>query len=120
LTFVEFSREVFAYSIALLVIGSFVYFFYYAITETTDLEMAKEVTALFGGYVAAVLVYYFGQKQAQTLTNTAVKAEKERDTAVGKVNIASSGLDDLTDERAIIKAQFKAEIEKLKRLEKDN
>lgn len=73
------SKEFYAYTIAILVIGSFVFFFGYSLITKPTIDTAKDVTSLYGGYVAAVLVYFFGQKQSQILTTQAVKAEKERD-----------------------------------------
>lgn len=75
----EYTRETFAFTIAVLVIGSFVWFFWYALSTKPTIDTAKDVSALFGGYVAAVLVYYFGQKQAQNLTNQAVEARTEQE-----------------------------------------
>lgn len=72
-------KENFAFIIAILVIGSFVIFFGYALIEKPTTDTAKDVTSLYGGYVAAVLVYFFGQKQAQNLTNQAVQASADRD-----------------------------------------
>lgn len=113
MTRIDYTREIFSFSIAILVIGSFVYFFWYALTTKSDINTAKEVSALFGGYVAAVLVYYFGQKQAQNLTNQAVEARTEQEkfkkayeNDKSRIDHSTTNLNRLVNELENLKKQY--------------
>ncbi|MCE9652085.1 MAG: hypothetical protein K8Q89_03360 [Nitrosarchaeum sp.] len=57
-----------AYSIALIVIIPFIVYFGTSLF-VLGIESTKEMTALLGGYVATVLVYFFGKEQSQSLSN---------------------------------------------------
>lgn len=83
------------------------------------MNTAKEVTALFGGYVAAVLVYYFGQKQAQSLTNQAVEAKTDYEVLLQKVQTAKTLAFTLMEDRDKLLNKLEEYEEKLKRLEND-
>lgn len=106
------NKELHAFIIAILVIGSFVVFFGYSLVEKPTMDTAKEVVSLFGGYVAAVLVYFFGQKQAQTLTNQAVEATTERDKFKKAHETDTSSINESTETMR----QLKDQIETLKKL----
>ncbi len=76
---VNYDKQNQAFIIALIVISAFVLYFGLSLF-ILGIDATKEMTALLGGYVATVLVYFFGQKQAQVLSTQvqSVKDEKQR------------------------------------------
>ena len=71
-------KEKQAYSISLIVIVPFVGYFGFSLFFL-GVESTKEMTALLGGYVATVLVYYFGEKQAQVLSKQVKDTEDQKE-----------------------------------------
>jgi len=86
------AKEWHAFTIALIVIGAFVVFFGYALFKIPQanitIETVREVVALMGGYVAAVLIYYFGQKQTTSANERAEQAVTDRETMKNKLETA--------------------------------
>ncbi len=82
---IEHRKNQQAYHIALIVIIPFIGYFG-ASLFILGVDVTKEMTALLGGYVATVLVYFFGQKQAQVLTNQVQETEKEKNLLEIKAN----------------------------------
>ena len=79
-------REWNAFLIAAAVIAAFIVFLGFALTSPKydnslddRIKLMKEVASILGGYVAAVLVYYFGQRQIQNLGNQVEGATKRVD-----------------------------------------
>ena len=71
-------KEKQAYSISLIVIVQFVGYFGISLFFL-GVESTTEMTALLGGYVATVLVYYFGEKQAQVLSKQVKDTEDQKE-----------------------------------------
>jgi uncharacterized protein HemX len=55
-----------------------------------DLASLEKMAAVLGGYVATVLVYYFGQKQTQLLSEQVKNVEGQRDRFKENYEEASS------------------------------
>ena len=78
-----------AFIIALIVIAAFVLYFGLSLFFL-GIDVTKEMTALLGGYVATVLVYFFGQKQTQVLSNQVQSARDEKQRVENQLNDMSN------------------------------
>jgi len=136
-------KEWYAFLIAAAMISAFIVYFGISLvspefgTSINDrLTVMKEVVALLGGYVAAVLVYYFGQKQVQNLTGTLKTAQEDASTSRKEkesieqeyvddasgdkeiIDIAKTAIEELEEQRQVLQEEnyrLKAELENLKK-----
>jgi hypothetical protein len=71
--------ENYTFVIALFVIGSFVLYVGLILFYLRDLNLLEKMSAVFSGFVAAILGYFFGQRPVHALTNQVQDAIQQKE-----------------------------------------
>ncbi len=105
--FDEQSKSRRSFILAVVVVIPFMIYFGIVLLYFKDAVLLEKMTALLGGFVAAVLGYYFGQRPVQNLTQQLSRATAEKEAtkrrAEDAVDAASSDVDTMKEELENIK-----------------
>jgi uncharacterized protein HemX len=103
----EQSKSRRSFTLALVVVVPFMIYFGIVLLYFKDAVLLEKMTALLGGFVAAVLGYYFGQRPVQNLTQQLSRATAEKEEtkrrAEEAVDTANSDVNSLNEELENIK-----------------
>lgn len=108
----ELSKPSRSFIIALIVIVPFMVYFGVVLLYLKDAVLLEKMTALLGGFVAAILGYFFGQRPVQNLTQRLAEVSSEKEVAKRRVEEARLGAD-MTETDV---NEMKVELESIKRL----
>ncbi len=108
----KLDKEKYTFTIALIVIIPFMIFFGVVLLVFKDAILLEKMTALLVGLVAAVLGYYFGQRQMGELNKQVQKAQVDLATENKKYRGAKEDALDLSDAFDDIRKDL-AEVKKL-------
>ena len=108
----ELSKPSRSFIIALVVIVPFMIYFGVVLLYLKDAVLLEKMTALLGGFVAAILGYFFGQRPVQNLTQRLAEVSSEKEVAKRRVEEARLGAD-MTETDV---NEMKVELESIKRL----